>query len=172
MDEVSKKFVEKILLLAIPLLWIGFMSGCMASNENTISNIDGKKCDQQVVLNDSSGLKKIFCVEIADDSLERAKGLMWRESMADDMGMLFLFDESEYLSFWMKNTLIPLDILYFDENGLLVDYKNDFKPCRENESCVGYVSKLSAKYVLEINSDLNNENYWQSQIGKLKMSGY
>ncbi len=57
---------------------------------------------------------KRFSVEIADNEEEQARGLMFRESMADDRGMLFIFEDDQPRAFWMKNTYIPLDILYFD----------------------------------------------------------
>jgi uncharacterized protein len=61
-----------------------------------------------------------FDVEIADDAAEREKGLMYREHLAPDRGMLFDFEASAPRSFWMKNTLIPLDIIYIAEDGTIV----------------------------------------------------
>ena len=62
----------------------------------------------------------IFQVEIADDDAERRDGLMWRESLAPDRGMLFDFKAEGPRSFWMKNTLIPLDIIYIAADGTVV----------------------------------------------------
>lgn len=61
-----------------------------------------------------------FFVEIADTDAERARGLMYRRELADDAGMLFLFEEPGRRSFWMRNTYVSLDIIYIDENGHVV----------------------------------------------------
>jgi len=59
-------------------------------------------------------------VEIADDPEERQQGLMGREMLDPDSGMLFIFDEPQVLTFWMKDTLIPLDIIFFGPQGALL----------------------------------------------------
>jgi uncharacterized membrane protein (UPF0127 family) len=92
-----------------------------------------------------------FDVEIADTPETRARGLMFRDSMAADHGMLFLFDRADPQAFWMKNTHIPLDILYFDENYKLVSMQERVPPCR-SDPCSVYPSTGPAKYVLELNS--------------------
>lgn len=94
-----------------------------------------------------------FSVEIADDDDERARGLMFRESMADDHGMLFIFDFAEPQSFWMQNTLIPLDIMYFDEEGRFVSAHYRVPTCkRGGNGCPSYPSAGNARYVLELNA--------------------
>jgi uncharacterized membrane protein (UPF0127 family) len=94
---------------------------------------------------------KKFDVEIADNPEARARGLMFRDSMDADHGMLFLFDRADPQAFWMKNTHIPLDILYFDENYKLVSAQERVPPCR-SDPCSVYPSTGPAKYVLELNS--------------------
>ena len=68
-------------------------------------------------------------IEIADDDAERARGLMFRDAMAADHGMLFIHDREEPQAYWMKNTQIPLDILYFDDARRLVAQQRDVPPC-------------------------------------------
>ena len=68
-------------------------------------------------------------VEIADDDAERARGLMFRDAMAADHGMLFIHEREEPQAYWMKNTRIPLDILYFDDTRRLVSQQRDVPPC-------------------------------------------
>jgi uncharacterized protein len=92
-----------------------------------------------------------FDIEIAADPDSRARGLMFRDSMAADHGMLFLFDHPAAQAFWMKNTRIPLDILYFDENYKLVSVQERVPPCR-SDPCSVYPSTGPAQYVLELNS--------------------
>lgn len=93
-----------------------------------------------------------FVVEVADDDAERAQGLMFRDAMASDSGMLFIHDRQERLSYWMKNTRIPLDILYFDEQRKLVSQQRDIPPCSMGDRCPPYPSKAPARYVLELNA--------------------
>ncbi|MBW3019376.1 DUF192 domain-containing protein [Candidatus Woesearchaeota archaeon] len=94
-----------------------------------------------------------FCVEIADDNKERTVGLMYVDDLPDNKGMFFVFPQELPLSFWMKNTLIPLDLVFLDKDMVVVDVKHNFQPCTE-EPCESYLSKVPAKYVLEINAGL------------------
>jgi len=92
-----------------------------------------------------------FDVEIADTEPARERGLMFRESMPGDHGMLFLFDDNAVRTFWMKNCRMPLDILYFDEKYKLVSVQQRVPACR-SEPCPVYPSEGAAKYVLELNA--------------------
>ena len=91
-------------------------------------------------------------VEIADDVAERARGLMFRDSMADKHGMLFVHEREEPQAYWMKNTHIPLDILYFDAGKRLVSQQRDVPPCSAGDGCPPYPSTAPAKFVLELNA--------------------
>ncbi|WP_220338315.1 DUF192 domain-containing protein [Wenzhouxiangella sediminis] len=96
-----------------------------------------------------------FSVEIADDDATRAQGLMFRDEMADDHGMLFIFPDQRPRSFWMKNTRIALDIIYIDRDFEVVSISADTPPCRSrNRRCPSYPSEGPAQYVLEINGGL------------------
>lgn len=114
-----------------------------------------------------------FKVEIADDDAERTRGLMYREHMDADAGMLFLFDRQEPQAFWMKNTRIPLDILYFDQGWLLVGWSLNTPPCSLGNDCPGYPSKVPARFVLELNAGTANrigaQLGDQLDIGSLKV---
>ena len=95
---------------------------------------------------------KHFQVEIADDDAERERGLMFRDEMAADHGMLFIHDSEAPQSYWMKNTHIPLDILYFDHQRKLVSAQERVPPCSAGDRCPPYPSEGPALYVLEINA--------------------
>ncbi len=92
-----------------------------------------------------------FKVEIADDTQEQALGLMYRDSMPDDQGMLFIFPNEAPRSFWMKNTRIPLDIMYFNKELKMVSLSADTPPCKISR-CPSYPSIAPAMYVLELNA--------------------
>ncbi|HJS36413.1 MAG TPA: DUF192 domain-containing protein [Pseudoxanthomonas sp.] len=93
-----------------------------------------------------------FAVEIADDDAERARGLMFRDELADGTGMLFIHDAEEPQAYWMKNTRIALDILYFDTGRKLVSQQRNVPPCSGGNACPSYPSTRPARYVLELNA--------------------
>lgn len=93
-----------------------------------------------------------YAIEIADDDAERARGLMYRDAMDADRGMLFIHDAEEPQAYWMKNTKIPLDILYFDDGRKLVSQQRDVPPCSLGDACPSYPSNVPARYVLELNA--------------------
>ena len=96
-----------------------------------------------------------FSVEVADDDATRAQGLMFVDEMANDHGMLFIFPNERPRSFWMKNTRIPLDIIYLNRDFEVVSISADTPPCRSrNRRCPSYPSDGPAQYVLEINGGL------------------
>ncbi len=88
-------------------------------------------------------------VEIADNDASRDQGLMFRTALAPGHGMLFIFDDSEVQTFWMKNTLIPLDMLFFDADRKLVNIQRRVPPCHA-DPCPLYPSTGPAMYVLEL----------------------
>jgi uncharacterized membrane protein (UPF0127 family) len=99
---------------------------------------------------------KSFSVEIADTQEEHALGLMFRDSMPPDQGMIFIFQDEAPRSFWMKNTRIPLDIMYFDKDLKLVSISANTPPCRVSR-CPSYPSTAPAMYVLELNAGVASE---------------
>jgi hypothetical protein len=92
---------------------------------------------------------KPFRVEVADTPEKHARGLMFRRCLRDDFGMLFVFPDEEIRSFWMKNTLVPLDMIFLNSGGQVVGMHESVPPC-EADPCPGYESALPARYVLEV----------------------
>jgi uncharacterized membrane protein (UPF0127 family) len=93
-----------------------------------------------------------YVVEVADDDAERARGLMFRDALQQGHGMLFVHEREEPLAYWMKNTKIALDILYFDDELTLVSQSRDVPPCSAGNACPTYPSSAPARYVLELNA--------------------
>ncbi|MGZ2258208.1 DUF192 domain-containing protein [Roseobacter sp. A03A-229] len=92
-----------------------------------------------------------FAVEIADDNAERAQGLMHREHLPSSAGMLFVYDQPQRLSFWMRNTLIPLDLIFIDQTGVVKTVHHSAQPLDETP-IPGGPDPLT--HVLEINGGL------------------
>lgn len=98
-------------------------------------------------------------LEIADDDYQRETGLMYRQSMEADQGMLFIFENEEPRGFYMKNTYIPLDLIFLDSQNKIVSIAKDAKP----ESLETIPSNVPAQYVLEINGGLSDQ--WNLVVG-------
>jgi uncharacterized membrane protein (UPF0127 family) len=94
--------------------------------------------------------------ELAYTNESRSRGLMYREYLAPDAGMLFIFEISEPQSFWMKNTKIPLDLIWLNERKE-VTYFVTAEPCK-NDPCPSYLPMQKAKYVLEVNAGFVKKN--------------
>lgn len=96
-------------------------------------------------------------VEIADNDTERKTGLSFRKYLGDYDGMLFVFDHEVSTPFWMKDMLIPLDMIFFDDQGFIIDIKDSQAPCTST-ICPSLYSKEPYKYVLEVNSGFCENN--------------
>lgn len=123
-------------VLSVAVLFSGlFLSGCGNASEHWVE-LNGQR----------------FQVEIADDDGERARGLMFRDRMDANRGMLFIHEREMPLAYWMKNTRLSLDILYFDDERKLVSQQRDVPPCSSGNRCPPYPSDAPARYVLELNA--------------------
>jgi uncharacterized membrane protein (UPF0127 family) len=96
-----------------------------------------------------------FEVELAITPEERNRGLMFRESLERNKGMLFIFEKEGEYPFWMRNTLIPLDMIWISEEGEVVFIEENAEPCSDS-FCPGINPEKNAKYVLEINGGISN----------------
>jgi len=116
---------------------------------------DSKKMPvQEISIVKDGKVITVIKAEIAKTQEERSKGLMYRKSLQDGCGMLFVFDKDEVLSFWMKNTLIPLSIAFIAYDGKIIDIK-DMYPQDTNS----IKSSRSVRYALEAPQG------WFSRVG-------
>lgn len=110
-----------------------------------------------------------FTIEIADTVEKRQQWLMYRKELPENRGMLFVFDRLDIHNFWMKNTLIPLDMIWLDSDFTIVDIQTA-EPCVQ-EPCRDYIPKELAKYVLEINWGIA-QTIWMTPWEKMDIVVY
>ena len=126
-----------------------------SQNGSTGGKTGSEQPDLRTVVIDASGGKKVEVrVEIADNLFEQERGLMYRTAMEEDRGMLFVYKDERLLSYWMKNTYIPLSIAYIDSKGRITDII-DMKPLDDRPP--HYVSSEPVKYALEVNQGFFEE---------------
>ena len=143
---------NKILLLALAVGLIGCGTEPSVVQETGLEPGVEKVIDfENNELQEIEVGRKVWKVEIANTNEERSQGLMYREKLEEGHGMLFVFEKVKVYEFWMKNTLIPLDMIWLDEDFDIVDVQTAV-PCPvEEENCPTYKPKGVAKYVLEVN---------------------
>jgi hypothetical protein len=93
--------------------------------------------------------RTVVAVEIADTPALRQRGLMFRERLAQGEGMVFVFEETGFYPFWMKNTLIPLDMIWVGQDKKVVSIAHSVPPCKA-DPCPNYSPKGDALYVVEV----------------------
>ena len=141
------------MLLATTTLAVAQSDGS-SSVESPVAVEPGSSPLPILTITNSVGEEVPVRVEIADTDAERQTGLMGRTTLEGDAGMLFVFDQEQTLSFWMKDTLIPLSIAYIDSEGRIVDIQ-DMQPL--DDLPPQYVSAEPAQYALEVNQGFFEE---------------
>ena len=133
-----------------------FVLSYFVAEKNNIQSQNTDSEDPQNILKSTEieikGTK--YILEVADTPMLRATGLMNRSSMDENKGMLFVFDQSSYHGFWMKNTLIPLDLIWINTKGEVVYIKENAQPCSTliGAVCSSMVPTKISKYVIELNA--------------------
>ncbi len=151
MLRIKRHFTEVVIVIIVFPFAFALRGEAYAQDavgNQTEAGVPFKAEGQLLFLQKGSGKTlKMITIQIADNDQERAQGLMWRYSMPEDEGMLFIFDKQQVLDFWMKNTYIPLDMVFADESGRIVDIFRNAAPL--NESNIS--SNKPALYCVEVN---------------------
>jgi uncharacterized protein len=97
--------------------------------------------------------------EVADNWIKQMKGLMGRETLSENEGMLFAFPTEGYHGFWMMNMSIPIDIIFIGNDHKVVDVLKDARPCKLSSGpCTTYRPKMKAMYVLEVKANFTERH--------------
>ncbi|HRH93750.1 MAG TPA: DUF192 domain-containing protein [Candidatus Peribacteria bacterium] len=135
--------MQRTLTLSVISLSVLMFSSCGGPKPLTLSSPDGGK---HVVLQ----------VDIADTPQARSEGLKYITQMPEDRGMLFVFPQEQLLAFWMQDTKIPLDIVFFDAEGRFISGA-EMRPCTQ-DPCPRYTAAEPGMYALEANSGFRVKN--------------
>jgi uncharacterized membrane protein (UPF0127 family) len=160
-NKTSKKnvFIQAGGIVILIVIIIYFFSSSGSNNKNNTSASKSKASvtnsvykftkNGELTFNTKNGdlITKID-IEIANTVAKREQGLMYRTHMAENHGMLFIFDKDQSLSFWMKNTVIPLDMIFINSKFVIVKIHKNAIPYDESQ----YSSEKPAKYVVEVNA--------------------
>lgn len=146
------------------LLIGGFFVSCKNSAEKeqeivTAAPIEFKKEGELFLIASEGDTIRQLDIEIADNEYERETGLMYRTEMEDDQGMLFVFPEEQPRGFYMKNTYIPLDLIFLDSKKEIVSITRNAEP----GDLATIPSGAPAQYVLEVKAGLADQ--WDLKVG-------
>ncbi len=129
-------------------------------NENLETDpIEFRKEGELLLLRANGDTINQLDIEIADNAYERETGLMYRENIEEDQGMLFVYDEERQRSFYMKNTQFPLDLIFYSSDSTAVSFQKNAEAYSEET----LPSEKPAQFILEINAGLSDE--WNLEIG-------
>lgn len=146
-------FLQLLRLCVVSILMLAIFSCNTSEHKTTSEKLDiifKKEGILQIKRAKTDSVIKILDIEIADDDYQTQTGLMYRNSIKDSQGMLFIFPNEIERNFYMKNTRIPLDIIYVSSDKKIVSIQKNAKPFDETS----LPSFKPAKYVLEINGGL------------------
>ena len=147
--------MKRYLSIVFILLLISTVAGCLDGSDDG----DGSTGEYVVEFSRNGNTVLLLDCELADTPEERAVGLMNRTLLGDDEGMIFYYEPPREVSFWMKNTLIPLDMVFVNEWFVVVRVSQaDPEPGVSDEELTRYPSGEPVRYVIEMNQGLAEEN--------------
>ena len=143
-----------VTLAAVPFIALVLFMLLQFSNDQTKFSVENISSPATIpfTIQTKTGEVKLQ-VDTALNATEWENGLMYRQTMAPDHGMIFIFPDVEIRRFWMKNTYIPLDIIFLDAQKRIINISENATPLRED---IIYGSKSPSMYVLEVNAGLSN----------------
>lgn len=148
------KPINLIILIALIVVLLSSVS-LLFSNVQIKHNIEFEQSGILKILPSEMHDTLTVKIELAESDSKMMQGLMYRQEMAPDEGMLFIYAQQQEMYFWMKNTYIPLDLIYIDEAGVIVDLQENTTPFSEKS----IVSNVLSRYVLEVNAGFCEKNY-------------
>lgn len=156
--------MESKFKLVLAFILLGIFGSCGDDKQPEVETveIEFKKEGELFLLKDGEVNQQVD-IEIADTEYERQTGLMYRETMEDNQGMLFIYANEAPRSFYMKNTYIPLDLIFYDKDSTVVSFIENAVPLDETS----LPSEKPAQFILELNAGKVDE--WNITVGD-KMS--
>ena len=143
------KTIKKINIILGGILLLIAVYLFLCAQNNSLEN-NRRENNNNINISQVCFKNKCFNVEIANTLEEKRIGLMNRKYLDPNNGMLFVFDQASVYNLWMKNTLIPLDMIWIDENNKISFIKENAQPCK-TDICEIFGPNEKAKYILEIN---------------------
>ncbi len=155
MEFKSTYIIIGLLILIAVIVIIYLVHSAKKTEPQNILDINRYKTTEATIGN------KKYELKIADTKDKRKQGLMFVKNLSKDEGMLFVFEKESIYPFWMKNTKIPLDIIWLDGNKKVVYIKKNAQPCQNTASaiCKSIIPSKKAMYVIELNAgEVNKTN--------------
>jgi uncharacterized membrane protein (UPF0127 family) len=147
---IRSTIIGAFIVLALSALYLYFKPSNVKESENesskTYETVFKKEGQLAFINKNNNDTMKSIDIEIADNDEKRTQGLMWRRSIPDSVGMLFIFEQERPLSFWMKNTYISLDIVFVNKASEIVTIQNNTVP----QSELSIPSNKPAQYAIEV----------------------
>jgi len=155
---IALSFLSIIIIVVAIIFIIGSQKGIhkvapvVTTKEQKVTEPAFRKDGELTFLKSNNKLKTIS-MEIAKDEDSRTQGLMFRKSMPDSCGMLFVFEKMQPLSFWMKNTIMPLDIIFIDDHFKIITIAKNTIPYSE----ASIPAASDGMYVVEVNAGFSDK---------------